>query len=212
MKTITPTLKGCVLLICTTLFTLSTFSQVNVTEDFETGNFPYALWQDGGDRCSRNVNSVVNGTASVRLNRSGDPRASTYTSNIDLTSYTDVEISFSFRFNGCESGDDFLVQYSNNGGTSYTTIGSYALGGSYSNGTIYSSTITVPDSGATLYDTDSRFRFIADANANNDQFYIDDILISGTAVPYSEINITGNGTTIAAVSYTHLTLPTTSRV
>ena len=128
MKTITPTLKGCVLLICATLFSLSSFSQVNVTEDFESGSFPFTLWQDGGDRCTLDTSSNVNGTNSVELRRSGSPRATTYTSDIDLTPYTDVSISFSFLFSGCESGDDFLVRYSNDSGATYRTIGTYVLG------------------------------------------------------------------------------------
>lgn len=39
----------------------------------------------GGDRCDLDTNSAVNGNNSVRLSRSGTPRATTYTSDIDLT-------------------------------------------------------------------------------------------------------------------------------
>ena len=196
MKTFTPTLKGYALFLCTTLFTIFSYSQVNITETFESGGFPFILWQDGGDRCNLDTNSRVNATNSVRLNRAGYPRATTYTSNIDLTAYTSISISFDFRFRNCEGGDDFLVGYSNDGGATYTTIGTYALGGSYSNDVIYSATIPITDAGATAYDVDSRFQFRAHADSNNDEFYIDDILISGTLPSGPEINIEGNAITI----------------
>ena len=83
METFTP--KKLRILISILFVTMCSVAQVNVTEDFETGNFPFTLWQDGGDRCQLNTNSAVNGNNSVRLSRSGTPRATTYTSDIDFT-------------------------------------------------------------------------------------------------------------------------------
>ena len=50
METFTP--KKLRILISILFVTMCSVAQVNVTEDFETGdNFPFTLWQDGGDRC-----------------------------------------------------------------------------------------------------------------------------------------------------------------
>ena len=196
MKIFTLTLKRFVLLLCTVLFTTLSYAQVNVTETFETGGFPFALWQDGGNRCNLDANSRVNGTNSVRTYRSGAPRATTFTSDINLTTYTAVSISFDFRFRNCENGDQFLVQYSNNGGTSYTTIGTYTRGGTYANDVVYNTTIPVTNAGATSYTVNSRFRLRNNSSWNNDEVFFDDILISGTIVSGPEMNVQGNGTTI----------------
>jgi hypothetical protein len=83
MESFTP--KKLRILISILFVTMCSFAQVNVTEDFETGNLPFTLWQPGGDRCDLDTNSAVNGNNSVRLSRSGTPRATTYTSDIDFT-------------------------------------------------------------------------------------------------------------------------------
>ena len=186
METFTP--KKLRILISILFVTMCSVAQVNVTEDFETGNFPFTLWQDGGDRCYLDTNSAVNGNNSVRLkNRSNS--ATTYTSDIDLTSYTSVSISFDFKFSGCENGDDFFVEYSENSGGTYTTIGTYALGGSYSNNTIYNVSIPIIDTGTTEYTSTSRFRIRGSGDRNNDIFYFDDILITGSTVTEPEIDV-----------------------
>ena len=169
METFTP--KKLRILISILFVTMCSVAQVNVTEDFENGNFPFTLWQDGGDRCDFNTNSAVNGNNSVRLKRGGVNRSTTYTSDIDLTSYTSVSISFDFKFSGCENGDDFFVEYSEDSVVNYTNIGTYTLGGSYSNNTIYNVSIPITDAGTTQYTSTSRFRIRGSGNGNNDLFF-----------------------------------------
>ena len=65
METFTP--KKLRILISILFVTMCSVAQVNVTEDFETGNFPFTLWQDGGDRCVLNTSSFVNGNNSVAV-------------------------------------------------------------------------------------------------------------------------------------------------
>ena len=184
-------------LICL-FFSQQIFSQINIdTEDCESGSFPFTLWQDGGDRCNLNNNSHVYGTWSIRLNRTGATRAVTYTSDLDLTSYTSVDFSFSFKMTGMENGDDFFVEFSNDGGANYTNIGTYVRGTPYANNTIYDISIPVTNGGATIFTANSRFRIRCSANSNNDRVYLDNLIIDGYVSSNPEINIQGNGTSIA---------------
>ena len=74
-----------------------------------------------------------------------------------------------------ENGEDFWLQVSTNGGSSYSTVASYARGTSFNNNTFYTDAVVI--SGP--FSSNTRFRFRCDASANNDMIHLDDITISG---------------------------------
>ncbi len=181
--------KYYVLILICFVFTFNIHAQIGVTETFETGNFPsLALWQDGGSRCDIINSGRLNGNYIVELFRDGS-EANTFTSNMDLTSYSSVDISFYFEFRALESNDDVILEFSNNGGGTYTNIATINRGGSFpDNDTDYNTSYTVLNSGGTAFSTTSRFRFKLVAD-NNEYVYLDDILISGTLIVKPEIDI-----------------------
>lgn len=142
---------------------------------FETG---LGGWTDGGSDCAR-VRSTTNsyeGSYSMQLrDNSGTASSMTYNS-LNVSGFSQIEIKFYFRAISFENGEDFWVQY--NGGSGLATVASYAAGTSFNNNTFYVATIVL-DAANYNFPTNAQFRFRADASANDDQVYIDQITITG---------------------------------
>lgn len=141
---------------------------------FESG---WGIWNDGGSDCRRNssdANYSYSGSYSARL-RDNTSSSVTTTDNLNLSAFEDVTIDFFFYARSMESGEDFWVQYSTNGGSSYTTVASYSRGVSFENNSFYSASVDI----AGPFTSNTRFRFRCDASGNSDWVYIDEVTISG---------------------------------
>ena len=103
------------------------------------------------------------------------------TSSQNWSSYDEITVQFSFITVSFENGEDFWVQISNNGGSTYTTVGDFNAGSQFSNGIRYTGTVVIPGPFA----SNSRLRFRADASADDDQIYIDDVVITGCQQNFS---------------------------
>ncbi|OIQ28278.1 MAG: hypothetical protein BM564_09400 [Bacteroidetes bacterium MedPE-SWsnd-G2] len=172
-------------------FSCIAVSQTLVSSDnFETniGN-----WNDGGQDCRLDSNSHVSGTSSLNL----QDNTNTSHSNSDafnLSTYDLVTLTFNFKSVSVPNGNSFSISYSNNNGSTFTTLANYTKGSDFNNNTIYSKTIALLNSSYNFTNT-VVFRFESEFPGNNDDVYIDDIIITGyTAGP--EIEITGNNIVI----------------
>ena len=144
------------------------------SEDLETG---FGIWIDGGNDCLRTINDAPfanSGVFCVRL------RDNTTTSNVsspflDYSGYESIQVSVSFITVGYDSGDQFHIEYSDNGGTTWNTIETYDFLGDIINNQRYnvSHTLTGP------FTSDISVRFRNDAPANSRRAYVDDFLIEG---------------------------------
>jgi hypothetical protein len=144
-------------------------------ESFESG---FGIWNDGGSDCAR-VSSATyanTGTVSVRLRDNTSSSVMT-TNDLALANYQEVTIDFSYIANSMESGEDFWLQASTNGGASYQTLVTWASGADFANGTRYNESIVITGT----FTNTTRFRFRCDASSNADEVYIDDVVISGCA-------------------------------
>ena len=76
MKTITLYTRSIALII--TFFAISSlFSQTTINnEDFETGWFPFTMWNDGGNDCSANNQSLLSGVKCINLQDDSDANSS----------------------------------------------------------------------------------------------------------------------------------------
>lgn len=74
-----------------------------------------------------------------------------------------------------ENGEDFVLEYSTNGGNQFTTVATYIRGVNFSNGPSYSDEAVIPGP----FSSSTVIQFRCDASANNDKIYLDDIAISG---------------------------------
>lgn len=140
--------------------------------DFETG---FGIWNDGGGDCTRVSTNANSGSYSIRLRDNSGTASSMYTDNLNLVGTSSVEISFSYITNSMDnSNEDFWLQVSTNGGSSYSTYEEWNLNDEFQNNIRYNEVVTITGINFTA---NTRFRFICDASANGDQVYIDDISI-----------------------------------
>ncbi len=138
-------------------------------ESFETD---WGIWNDGGGDVSSDALNANTGTYSVRLRDNSGQQSSIYTDVLDLSNYTSLDISFSFFASSMETGEDFLLEMSTNGGSTYNVVQSWVSGTHFTNGTRYNETVTVDG-----FSNSTVFRIRCDASANNDRVYIDDVVI-----------------------------------
>jgi Metallo-peptidase family M12/Secretion system C-terminal sorting domain/Reprolysin family propeptide len=149
-----------------------TYNTIN-TNNFEAG---FGIWTDGGTDCARinNTTYANSPTYSIQLRDNTNTSVMT-TTNQNYAAYEELTVDFSYITVSFETGEDFWVQVSTNGGTSYTTIGDFNAGTQFTNGVRASGSVVIPGP----FTSTTRIRFRADASADDDQVYIDDVVIRG---------------------------------
>jgi hypothetical protein len=143
-------------------------------EDFEAG---FGDWNDGGADCIRrnNTNFANSGSFSINLQDDG-PQATMTTDLYDLTAYNEVTVTFSYYCVSMDNGnEDFWLQYSLDGGATFTTLQQWAQGTDFFNNQRYNEQVVIPGP----FTASTKFRFRCDASGNGDDVYIDDVLITG---------------------------------
>ncbi|GAA3612950.1 sulfatase-like hydrolase/transferase [Flavivirga amylovorans] len=150
-----------------------TYSVIN-SEGFESG---WGIWNDGGSDSFRDSNAAyaTTGTYSMRLRDNTSSSVGT-TDNLDLTAYEEITVDFGYYCRSMDnSNEDFWLQISTNGGTSFTTVEEWNRDDEFVNNQFYTDQVLI--SGPFTSNTQLRFR--ADASGNSDWVYIDDIVING---------------------------------
>ena len=141
---------------------------------FESG---WGIWNDGGSDARRSSNDASfanNGTYCFRIQDNTSTSVVT-TDAMNLLNYDELTIDFSYITSSMESGEDFWLQISTNGGANYTTAESWVRGTHFNNGVRNSGSVMITGP----FTTDTRLRFRNDASTNNDRVYIDDVLVYG---------------------------------
>ncbi len=155
------------------------------SENFESG---WGIWVDGGTDALRYTGgSTYAHQGSAALDIQDNTTTSVIsTGNLSLASYSQVKVDYWFKAASMEAGEDFWLQISTDGGTNYSTVKSWIAGTDFSNDVFYSQSFTI--SSVTLTNT-TRIRFRCDASDDNDDIYLDEIVISASGSG-------GGGTTI----------------
>lgn len=104
---------------------------------------------------------------------------------LDLTNYEEITVDFNFYSLSMEVNEDFWLQISSNGGSSYTTVASYARGVHFDNNIFYSVEVTIEDP----FTANTRLRFRNDASVNNDRIFLNNIVITGCSNTPGSIDI-----------------------
>ena len=112
------------------------------------------------------------------------------TDNLDLSGFEELTIDFSYYPRSMESGEDFWLQVSTNGGSSYTTVATWAQGTDFSNNSRFNESVTLTSGFAA---SNARLRFRCDASSNSDYVYIDDVVISGCSNGTSSVIVSNRG-------------------
>ena len=144
------------------------------SNNFDSG---WGNWTDGGTDCAR-VSSTTyanSGSYSIRL-RDNTSTSVMSTGNLNLTGYDELTVDFTYVTVSMDnSNEDFWLQISTNGGSTYTTVEEWNLNDEFVNNVRYFDAVVIPGP----FTSNTRLRFRCDASADNDYVYIDDVVISG---------------------------------
>ncbi|MEO1260764.1 MAG: M12 family metallo-peptidase [Bacteroidota bacterium] len=174
-----------------------TYTVIN-SNGFESG---WGIWNDGGSDCRRSANDsqyASNGTYCVRL-RDNTSTSTMTTDNLNLAAYDELLVEFGYYPRSMDnSNEDFWLQISTNGGSSYTTVEEWNRGDEFENNNFYTDAVTI----AGPFTSSTRLRFRCDASGNSDWVYIDDVTISGCTSGGGNMVIGTNGAGNNETSYT----------
>ncbi|MDB9782763.1 DUF5011 domain-containing protein [Winogradskyella sp.] len=141
---------------------------------FESG---WDGWIDGGRDCARYSGQYsYEGAFSIRLRDNSGAASAMTLPGIDASAHSLVSFSFNFFSFNLNGSEDFFLQVLDSG--SWTTLAQYVRGVDFENNTFYSAQVVFPTN-ALSDASNMTFRLICDASGNNDQIYIDQVLIVG---------------------------------
>lgn len=148
------------------------------TNGYGSSTVFWSIWNDGGSDCrlsGADAAFATSGTRCVRL-RDNSSTSHTTTDNLEFSAFDRLTVTFNFEAASMEAGEAFHLEYSTDGGSSFTTAATYVRGEDFENGVSY--TGWNEDISAEFTDA-TRLRFRCDASDNNDYIYLDDIYING---------------------------------
>lgn len=148
-----------------------------VTHNSQNFEASWGIWTDGGADCARISNATYANSDPYSIQLRDNTNSSVMsTTSQNCTNYTEMKVSFSYITASFDnSNEDFWLQISTNGGSTYTTVADYNYGVQFTNGVRQNVTVTIPGP----FSSNTRFRFRCDASADDDQVYIDDVVITG---------------------------------
>lgn len=156
---------------------------VITSDNFETG---FGNYTDGGTDCIRNTSATNahQGVASIDIQDNTSTSLFSHTTNKNVSGYNTLEITFWAKAVSMEAGEDFWVQYSSNGGSTWTTVADFNSGTEFTNGVWFNPTVTLRSSQIS-FTTTARIRFRCDASNDADDVYIDEVVFRGTTAVLS---------------------------
>ena len=156
-------------------------------ENFESG---WGIWNDGGSdarRSSKDVTYAI-GTYCARI-RDNTSTSVITTDNLNLSSYDSIKVSFTYYPRSMDnSNEDFWLQLSTDGGSSYTTVASWNQGDEFNNNVREYDSVTIIAS----FSSTTKLRFRCDASGNSDWIYLDEVEITGCNTSSSSSMIQDN--------------------
>jgi hypothetical protein len=179
------------------------------TDGFESN---FGSWADGGKKAERRNENANTGIYSVRLRDDNGPESSIYSaSNLALAAYGYTTIDFSYYTVSMDTGEEFFLEVSTNGGNSYSIYKAWASGTDYQNETRYNETVTIT---GVSFTNSTRFRFRSNGNKGDDEVFLDDIVVSACA-PLQGARVSNPSITVIEKALPELSLfpnPTSSQV
>ncbi len=137
--------------------------------DFEYG---FEFWEDGGGDVLLEEDPNGMGTCALLRDNSGQA-SSIYTYNLPLSGVTELRLSFTFKFESMEMGEDLILDFSVDAGENWGTVATWVSGEGVENDVMYNEEFEFTG----FFTNRTRFRFRADGSSNYDRVLIDDILM-----------------------------------
>jgi cytochrome c peroxidase len=147
-------------------------------DNFEGG---FGNFTDGGADCSRNTaaSNAHQGVASVDIQDDTGAGSSFYlTTNRNVTAFSQLRVTFWYKGVSMEKNDDFFLEYSANGGSTWQPVEDWRSGTDFSNNQWLQATVLI-NPGSFSFTASARLRFRCDANNDGDDVYIDEIEFAG---------------------------------
>nr|MBX2871243.1 zinc metalloprotease [Saprospiraceae bacterium] len=146
--------------------------------DFSDFDEDFGIWIDGGSDCRRSSTDAafaVGGVgACVRLRDNSSSSVMTSATQ-NLANFGRVRINFSYLAVSMDNAnEDFWLQISTDGGTTFTTVEEWNLGDEFENDIRYNESLEVN----WTFTANTQFRFRCDASDNGDYVYIDNVRIT----------------------------------
>lgn len=143
-----------------------------IEDNFEGG---FGNWNDGGSDCAISSLYSNSGLHSVVIRDNSGVQSSTYTNVLDLSEFSEIAVSFLFKSVSLEEGEKFLIELSTDGGRAYNSLVTWEHEVHFRNDIRYQVSFTIP---GFLLSSRTIFRLRCDASSNNDQIFIDDIILA----------------------------------
>jgi beta-glucanase (GH16 family) len=178
MKTVSKNyLKWMCCLLFMALITGSAFGTWTelTNDDFESG---LGNWVDGGPDASLSATHAI-GTQCLNLqDDSGDASSAWLSSSLELQAYARLKVEFTYVTVDFSGTENFLVEFSEDGGSSWDVAGDFVHGTDFSNGIRENPVLIITDA-THNFTSNAVIRLRCDAGSNTDDVYIDNIVISG---------------------------------
>lgn len=97
------------------------------------------------------------------------------TDNLNLSYFEELTVDFHYYPVGMDANEDFWLQVSTDGDSSFSTIETWVRDTDFNNNTGYNESVTITGT----FTSTTQIRFRVDASVNNDRVYFDDVVISG---------------------------------
>jgi cytochrome c peroxidase len=147
-------------------------------DNFETG---WGNYTDGGADCSRYTgsNHAHQGAASADIQDNSGAASSFYlTTSRNVTAYNQLRVTFWYKPISMDVNEDFFLEYSSNGGSTWQLVEDWRAGTDFSNNQWWQGTVLI-NRGPFSFTTSARIRFRCDASGPSDDVYIDEIEFAG---------------------------------
>lgn len=179
-------------------------------DDFESGFGNFA----GGGGDSRVVSEYAHqGSQSLQLRDNSGNASSAYSKvNHDVTKYSELGVEFWFYGLSMETHEDFVLEYSSNGGSTWDIVKTWTSGSDFENGAYYQGIAVITEPPFDLQTTEARIRLRCDASNNNDRVYIDEVTFKGLFEGGDPLPSEVPSTTTAVLSTTTVVPSTTTAV
>ena len=151
-------------------------------QDFESS---LGIWNDGGGDAFLGTFTLESnsGVRSVRLRDNSGLASSIFTDVLNFSNASSVEVKFNFHPSSMETGEDLILEVSNDGGASFSTIRSWVSGTDFQNNV---PELADENIARNLLSSRTVIRIRCDASSNFDRVYIDDIQISVCGNTFTE--------------------------
>jgi beta-glucanase (GH16 family) len=144
------------------------------SDDFESG---WGSWVDGGGDAALSATYAV-GTQCLNLqDNSGAASSAWLSSSLDLQPYARLRIAFTYVTLNFSGAENFQVEFSDDGGASWTVAKDFVHGTDFSNGVRENPVLILGDL-AHDFTTNVNIRLRCDASGNADDVFIDNVVIS----------------------------------